>query len=233
MQAQDIQPSRLEGAKNLVLQMIESLRGDDVALVGFAGAAQVLCPLTQDIEAFELMLDGLEPAPHDAQGTDIRKALAEALVAFGVEQEQDRGRRMLVMLSDGESHGSEWKDVSEKLKEAGVTVFAVGVASLGGAPIPLLDEKGGVAGWKKDRTGQVVQSRLTESGMQRLAQETKGLYFRWARQEQAAEALGRMERFRHNVMTRRMKVRHKDRFQYPLALATILLLLFLGVSERK
>ena len=232
MQAQDIQPSRLDGARNLILQMLKSLQGDDVALVGFAGSAQVLCPLTQDVEAFELMLDGVAPAPHDAQGTDMGKALSEALVAFGDGEGQNRGRRMLVLLSDGEDHGDDWKEMMGKIKAAGVTVFAVGIASPGGAPIPLLDGQGAVTGWKKDRTGQVVQSRLDERGMQNLARETEGLYFRRSRQEQAAEALNRMDGFRRNVMTRRMKVRRKDRFQYPLALATMLLLLYLGVSDR-
>jgi len=219
MTAADIQPTRLERAKREVFDLLAMLKGDRVGLVAFAGTAFLQCPLTLDYDAFNLFLNALSPDYLPVGGTDITGALATALDSFDVKSASDKA---VILITDGENTGDgEPLKAAETLKKNKVKLFCIGVGSGDGVPIP---EPTG--GFKKDRSGQIVLSRLDENTLKKMAVVTDGTYVRSVAGDMDLDAIytdeirGKMEA--QTVSSGRKQV-WEDRFQWPLALAVLCL----------
>ncbi len=110
-----------------------------------------------------------------AQGT----AVAEALQTAGqMLRAADRGAktRAVLLLTDGEDHAGDVEAAAETLAEEGVRVFALGIGSKEGTPVPILDGEGRVEGYLRDRSGEPVVTRLEEAQLRRIAATTGGSY---------------------------------------------------------
>ncbi|MBK9649512.1 MAG: VWA domain-containing protein [Deltaproteobacteria bacterium] len=211
MLAEDVKPSRMERAKREVIDLLELLQSDRVGVVIFAAGAYPRVPLTTDYVALRRILEDTSPSMLRAQGSDLAAAMTESLKLFG----EDRGAdRAIVVISDGESHSGALDEVGATLKEAGVRVYALGVGTPDGAPIP--EAKGG---FKLDRSGQMVLSRLDESALSQLAAATGGATIRSvASASDTAQIVGelRASMVRQTEESRRQRV-WNERFQWPLA----------------
>jgi Ca-activated chloride channel family protein len=211
MRAEDVKPSRMERAKREVIDLLELLQSDRVGVVIFAAGAYPRVPLTTDYVALRRILEDTSPSMLRAQGSDLAAAMTESLKLFG----EDRGAdRAIVVISDGESHSGALDEVGATLKEAGVRVYALGVGTPDGAPIP--EAKGG---FKLDRSGQMVLSRLDESALSQLAAATGGATIRSvASASDTAQIVGelRASMVRQTEESRRQRV-WNERFQWPLA----------------
>ena len=221
MQAEDVAPSRLDRAKNEIKGLLSELRGDRVGLVLFAGDAFIQCPLTIDYSAVRLFLDVAEPSLIPTPGTDFSAAMRTAVEAFDVHGAMpDERTRVLLIVSDGENHVPEAEAVVERARRAGVTIFTAGVGETEGAPIPV--RQGARVAYKKDREGRVVTTRLEEDVLRSLAKN--GAYYRVARTSSSlpdlVDDLGRLERTAFGAETFE---EHEEKYQWPLALALLLL----------
>ena len=232
MQAEDVAPSRLERAKNEIKGLLGELRGDRVGLVLFAGDAFIQCPLTVDYSAVRLFLDVAEPSLIPTPGTDFGAAVRAAVEAFDVQGTEAAERtRALLIVSDGENHIAEAEAVAEEARRAGVVVFAAGVGETEGAPIPITQGAGRTT-YKRDRDGRVVATRLEEAALRSLAEN--GAYYRVARTSSSLPDLvgdlGRLERTAFGTETFE---EYEERYQWPLALALLLLGAERLVSHRR
>ena len=219
MTAADIQPTRLERAKREVFDLLAMLKGDRVGLVAFAGTAFLQCPLTLDYDAFNLFLNALSPDYLPVGGTDITGALTTALDSFDPKSASDKA---VILITDGENTGGgEPLKAVETLKENKIKLFCIGVGSSDGVPIP---EPAG--GFKKDRSGQIVLSRLDENILKKMAIVTGGTYVRSVAGDMDLDAIYTDEIRRtmeaETVSSGRKQV-WEDRFQWPLALALLCL----------
>ena len=175
MLARDVLPSRLDRAKLELSTLFDRLQGDRVGLVAFAGEAFVQCPLTSDYGAAKLFLRAIDPEAMPSQGT----ALAAALdTAAGMFKAADHGAKtkVVLLLTDGEDHDGNVSAAAARLADDDVRVYALGIGSSTGTPIPLLDRNGKVAGYRKDRDGNTVITRLDEGQLRDLAAETSGRF---------------------------------------------------------
>lgn len=225
MAAQDAPPDRLGLARHAAATLLRKLGGDRVALVTFAGSASLACPLTLDHDAARLFLDSLDVESVSMPGSAIGEALRVAVRAFGGGEAGGGGRhRAVVLFSDGEDHEGEIDDAIALLKQARVNVYAVGCGSARGAPIPLKDASGVISGYKKDKDGRVVTTRLEEATLEKLALETDGRYYRATPSEgeveEIARALAGMEAREFGTV---LRTRYEDRFQIPLGIALVAL----------
>ena len=219
MTAADIQPTRLERAKREVFDLLAMLKGDRVGLVAFAGTAFLQCPLTLDYDAFNLFLNSLSPDYLPVGGTDITGALATALDSFDPKSASDKA---VILITDGENTGGgEPLKAAETLKDNKIKLFCIGVGSSDGVPIPEPD-----GGFKKDRSGQIVLSRLDENTLKKMAVVTGGTYVRSVAGDMDLDAIYTDEIRRtmeaKTVSSGRKQV-WEDRFQWPLALALLCL----------
>ncbi|MBN2345041.1 MAG: VWA domain-containing protein [Candidatus Aminicenantes bacterium] len=230
MNAQDLPPSRLEAAKNLVSAVVDVLRTDRVSLVNFAAAAYVQCPPTLDHEAFKLLAQSSSLSPEEEQGTDFAKAFALGSRLLGGSRSS---QQVMILISDGEDQEGNWPEAVRELRKRQVTVFTVGVGAPGGAPIPILDGTGRTVGWKKDRQGNMVRSRLDEDTLARIAAECSGQYYRLGAVAGIPPLLGILRTYERQQLARRVQRRKIDRFAYPLLLAVLLLATEMALSDRR
>jgi len=122
----------------------------------------------------------------------------------------------------------------DRAKEAGVTIYAVGVGTPQGMPIPIRDEKGDIVEYRKDQEGQIVTSRLDERSLAKVATYTGGRYFRATTSEKEIEALcSDISGLEKKELESRMMRNFDEQFQYPLALAIFFLAADSWISEKR
>lgn len=179
MLAEDMRPNRLEAAKRAVAGLIDRLRGDRIGIVVFAGSAFVQCPLTLDTKAARLLLDAVGPEIVPDPGSSLGAALERAAGAFpGGDKGDERRFKAVVLITDGEDTAGDPLPAARRAAEKGVRIFTVGVGTERGEPIPVRNPRGTVVGYKKDRGGEVVVSRLDEATLNRVAEIGGGRAFR-------------------------------------------------------
>ncbi|HKD39827.1 MAG TPA: VWA domain-containing protein [Myxococcaceae bacterium] len=213
MLARDVPPSRLERAKLELSSLLDELKGDRVAIVVFAGDAFIQCPLTSDYAAAKMFLRAVDPEQMQQGGTNIGGAL---LLAKQVLENADRGSkdRVVVLLSDGEDLSGEIGDAASVLHEAGIKVFAVGIGSESGEPIPIVNKNGEVTGYKKDSKGETVLTRLDRAALASLAQATDGEFFYQPSTVAVTDVARRIDKLQKSELESRLTVRYDERFQY-------------------
>ncbi len=228
MGAVDVPPSRLFVAKSLVRRMAREMPGNRVALVQAEGDGVVLAPLTLDGAVLDLLLDTIDPGSLPTPGTELATGLEMALRLFG----EGRGKhRALVILSDGEDHGGGLEAEITRLKEERVAVFAFGVGTPEGAPVPVPGTAGEV---KRQADGGVVVSRLNEEVLERLAVATGGSYLRaTSAAADPAPILRRIDRLEKRTIESQTLSTLEERFQWPLGFAVLALVLHLAVGPFK
>lgn len=174
MLARDIQPSRIERAKLAMQQMLNTMNGDRLGVVVFAGEAVTMLPLTDDQSAAQMVVESISPDVITYQGTDISTAIQQATAAF-VEEDKDRGKAIII-ISDGENHEEDALPAVQAAVDKGIIVCALGVGTTGGDKIPEYNSKGNLTGYKKDESGNEVVSKLNDQLLRDIAQNGRGVY---------------------------------------------------------
>lgn len=187
MLARDVSPNRIDRAKAELRRLLQELDGDRVGLVAFAGDT-IEFPMTVDYSAMQLFLKEIGPEDLPVGGTAIGRALIaskrliERSTLGDPTDPQVRPRaRVVLLLTDGEDHEGDPIAAAEELKEAGIKVYAVGVGSEAGEPIPTYSSDGTWTGHVRDPQGELVTSALTpenEAVLKQIAEITEGEYFR-------------------------------------------------------
>jgi len=229
MQAEDLKPNRMAHAKLILGQLIDKLAGSRIGIIAFAGQAYVECPLTSDSGAAKEALDAIDVGSVPIPGTVIGEAIRTALKGL---KAGEGGSRVLLLLTDGEDHHSDPVAAAKEAKKVGMKIFAIGIGSIQGEPIPILDEQGHRTGYKRDKKGEVVLSRLDEATLSQIAQETGGQYFRASDTGDEIDLLSHaLENLQQGDQKTRLFNRYENRFQWPLALGLLLLLISLAIPE--
>lgn len=224
MYARDVTPSRLERAKLELTTLLDSLKGDRVGLVVFAGDAFIQCPLTSDYAAAKLFLRAVDPETMPQGGTNIGAAL---LLSRQVLENADRGAkdRVVVLLSDGEDLDGEISEGVSALKDLGARVLTVGIGSDTGEPVPIINRSGEVAGYKKDENGVTVISRLDRAGLMRIAADTGGEFFTQPRGVAMGEVVKIIDTLQKSELESRLTMKYGEAYQPFLAIGLAFLVL--------
>ncbi len=213
--------TRLTAAKELAWDVVSAYPGDRVGLVVFGGSAFLQMPFTSDRASLRLFLDAASPDDLGDPATDVSAALLTAVSAF--EHEGEEGRRAVLLVSDGESGEGNLEAAIEALREEQLPVFAVGVGTTGGGPVPA-DSSEAPERYHRDHLGRVIVSRLEEDELKTLAAATGGAYARWDRGEEMGALVATIGRVQPRTLAARKTRELADRYQWPLALMVVLLL---------
>ena len=231
MMAEDIKPNRLEKAKLEIASFIDKLRGDRIGILTFAGDSFVQCPLTLDYSAAKMFLSVTEVGMMPRPGTAIGDAIKIAAKTFIKKQKK---HKVLVLLTDGEDHETDPIKAARDAKKEGVIIYTIGIGTKKGEPIPLMDESGKVTGYKKDKNGEVVLSRLDEDTLQKIALVTDGRYYHATSSEFELDKIyGEINKMQKKELSSRLFAQYEDRFQYFLGIALVLLCIEFAVGDRK
>ncbi len=231
MLTQDVKPNRLERAKLAVKDLIKKLEGDRLGLVAFAGSAVTVCPLTVDYGGFLLALDDLSPQTVSVGGTSLSLALEEAIRGF---QEISGSYRVVVVISDGEDMEGHLDQAIDLAKKNGIKVFCIGMGTPDGELVAISDDQGG-QDFLKDDQGRFVKSRLDENTLKKIALLTDGAYVRSAGAQTGLDHLYQthLSLMEKREIEARMRKQHIERFQFPLAVALVLLIVEAVLSRRR
>jgi Ca-activated chloride channel homolog len=225
MLAEDIKPNRMARALEQLRELALMLRGNNIGVIAFAGEPVVQCPLTSDYSMVLNMLDAVNVDTVPVQGTRIAATIDKALETF---QASGKGRKVLVLLTDGEDHAGKVEDAAKHAAEAGVVVYAIGIGGTEAQPIPLPE------GGYKEKDGAKVSTRLDFETLRDLALTTGGKAIR--ANERGDLEIEMITRDIHSLETANLKsnvvTSHVERFQWFLTPALILLVIEMVVGER-
>ena len=235
MLAKDEHPSRIKRAKAELELLLSELDGDRVGLVAFAGDAMAF-PMTVDYSAVRLFLRDLGPMDMPVGGTAIGKALiaSKRLIESsnehkGEETPSDPRSRVVLLLTDGEDHEGDPVAAARELSGAGIQVYAVGIGSGSGEPIPSYTADGTLTGHMKDSNGRLVMTSLSpenEETLREIASITGGKY---VRAEEGTVGVTQIRRELAQLQASERQARrvtvHENRFALALLPAFLLILL--------
>jgi Ca-activated chloride channel family protein len=231
MKAEDIKPSRLARAKYELSRFIDRLQGDRIGVVAFAGTSYLQCPLTLDYSAAKLFLDACDTGVIGTQGTAIADAIGTALESFNASEQK---HKVIIVISDGEDHEGDIEAMTQQAAKEGVVIYAVGIGSLTGTPIPLRNPVSGEIEFKKDRAGHVVTTALEEETMQQIAALTNGQYYNLSADGEAFQKVAReilsMEK---KTLRSHEYSDYQQRYQIFLVIGLILLVTEIFIPEKR
>lgn len=231
MLAQDVKPNRLARTKLAVQDLLKDLKGDRVGLIAFSGDAFMLCPLTIDYDGFLLSLNDLSINSVPRGGTNLEKALNVALSSY---QDVANKHKAVIVITDGDDLEGNPIKVAQKAHEEGVKIYTIGIGTKSGELIQIRNEKGQNE-FLKDQNGNFIKSRLNESLLQQIALTTEAFYIKSSGAQFGLEtiyqrALSKVEK-REFESSREKK--YFERFQIPLAISILLLVIDSCVTTRK
>ncbi len=228
MLATDIEPSRLEKAKQMVSKLMDKMENDRISLVLFAGYGYIKFPLTFDHVTAKMMVSIADPEniTLSSQGTNISDALDKSALAFGDETERFKS---IVLITDGETHDEEAEATIKKIADMGIMVNTVGIGSTEGAMI--LDSAGKS---KKDAEGQVIISKLNEQLLKDIANATHGIYVHLQSSDEAvATILSQYEHIEKKALGDKSQFIYQSFYSWMAIPMLILLILEIFFPDRK
>ena len=219
MWAKDVVPSRLALAQRFARKLVQALEGERIGLIFFAGNAFLQMPLSTD---YDFSLQSLQTASPDLiteQGTAIPAAIDLALESFATGT---GGGRMLILITDGESHDEEAVERAAAAADDGVVICTVGVGTLTGGPISIDGVTDGA--YKRDEQGQVITTRLNEALLAKIARAGGGATYNIGQGDRVITALRReVDRLQKRTVEVRSFTEFESYYQWLLLPAILLL----------
>ena len=229
MLAEDIAPSRLEKSKQIISKIIDKLGSDRVGIIIYAGNAYPLLPITTDHGAAKMFLQNANPDLVSSQGTAIKEALNLAKTYYNND---DQTNRFLIIISDGEDHQEETKQLAQNISNEGIKVYTIGVGSEKGAPIPM-KINGSLIGYKKYK-GETVLTKRNSELLKGVANVANGNYIDGNLTDKPVKAI---EEIISNAQKTEFETKqfsdYKDQFQWFLAIGLLFLILDVFLLDKK
>jgi Ca-activated chloride channel homolog len=230
MLTQDVRPSRIERAKLAIADFADRLPADRLGLIAFAGDAFLQCPLTLDHDAFQTAVRELDTDTIPRPGTDIAAAIDQAVDAL---HSQPNNMKFLILVTDGEDLEGRAVDAARNAAQAGLKIYTVGVGTPSGDMIPEQDSTG-AAGYHTDVNGQRVVSKLDEDTLRQIADATGGAYVELGQRGEGLDEIynryiAPLPKQNHEEKQEKIRI---ERFEWPLALATLFLMAEFMITER-
>ena len=229
MLAEDIAPNRLEKAKQIISKIIDKLGSDRVGIIIYAGNSYPLLPITTDHAAAKMFFQNASPDMVSSQGTAINEALNLAKTYYNNDEQTNR---FLIIISDGEDHQEETKQVAQNMSEEGVKVYTIGVGTEKGGPIPI-KVSGSLVGYKKHKGETVVTRRKTEV-LEDIANAAGGRYIDGNKTEKPVDFIENLiANAQKNEFETKQFSDYKDQFQWFIGIGIFFLLIDVFFLDKK
>jgi len=229
MLAEDIAPNRLEKAKQIISKIIDKLGSDRVGIIIYAGNSYPLLPITTDHAAAKMFLQNASPDLVSSQGTAINEALNLAKTYYNNDEQTNR---FLIIISDGEDHQEETKQVALNMAKEGVKVYTIGVGTEKGGPIPL---KAGssLIGYKKHK-GETVITKRNPKILETVANAAGGRYIDGNKTNIPVDFIEKLiANAQKNEFETKQFSDYKDQFQWFIGIGIFFLLIDILFLDKK
>ncbi|MFN8239525.1 MAG: VWA domain-containing protein [Bacteroidales bacterium] len=229
MLAKDIQPDRLERAKQAISRLVENLTDDKIGLIVFAGDAYTQIPVTTDYISARMFLSTIRPDLVPVQGTAIGSAIDLAMRSFSQGTEKSRA---IILITDGENHEDDAVAKAREAAAAGIVIYTIGIGSPEGVPISVGSDASNE--YLRDKDGNTVITRLDENVLKEIASVTNGKYIRASNSniglEQLYNDIGRLKK---KEIEGTVYTEYNDQFQIFCAAGILFLLIDFMIMEKK
>jgi Ca-activated chloride channel family protein len=231
MLVDDIAPDRLSRAKKIIEGILDNLEGDRVGFIPFSSSAYIQMPLTDDYKLARMFLEVIDTDMIGGGGTDIGTAIALADKSF---KEASGSDKVVIVLSDGEEHGSGTEQVIESLK-SGLKVYAIGIGTQEGGLVPVYDETGTQrVDYKKGPDGQYVVSKLNADKLKEAARSSGGAYYQsTVTGEEIGLLLKDISHLKRSTLQTEKIQRFRQIYQYFLGVGMLLFAVSWMLPERR
>ena len=225
MLAEDYTPNRLERAKLAISRLVDKLRDDRIGLIVFAGNSFVQLPITTDYVSAKMFRGSISTGSVPIQGTAIGEAINTSIRSFSAQSEKSRA---IIVITDGENHEDDPVAAAKQAAEMGIRVFAIGVGSPEGKPIPVDGEL------LRDRNGEIVVTRLEESVLEDIAKAGNGLYVRAGNSEFGLNPIiDDIRKMEDEMYSSIVFEEYDEQFMYFLAIALVFFVIELLIGDRR
>jgi len=229
MNAEDIQPSRLERAKRAIFQLVDKLTNDKVGLIVFAGQAYTQLPITTDYPSAKMFISSINTGIIPTQGTAIGAAINRSISSFSNQEDINRA---IIVITDGENHEDDAIASAKAAAEKGIKVYTVGMGLPKGAPIPV--PGGAKNDFMKDKDGNVVISKLNEQMLVDIATAGDGDFIPANNirkgMNDLVDLLSKLEK---SEIDAKIYSDYDSQFQYIAIIVFLLLIIEFMILERK
>ena len=230
MNANDIQPSRIEKVKFEIKKIVDEFSGDRIGIIMFSGEAFVQCPLTYDKNALNLFVETLNTGLVPNSGTDFGPPLELGLSKLQDENSGDNDfkSKIIILFSDGEDFGEDTDQSIEKIKENSLKLFSVGIGTDEGSKI--LDDFGN---FKKDNEGNDVITKLNSSSLRETADKTGGKYYEISKNKnEINQMITEIKNIKGGIIDQQTSNISENKYFYFLLIALVLVAIdFIFVSK--
>ncbi|HWR93711.1 MAG TPA: VWA domain-containing protein [Flavobacterium sp.] len=230
MLAEDIAPNRLEKTKQIVSQIINQLGSDRIGIVGYAGSAFPLLPITTDYGMAKMYLQNMNTDIVSSQGTSLDEAIKLATTYF---DKDSKTSKLLILISDGEDHSEGAESAAAEANKTGMKILTIGVGTEKGGPIPM-KQNGVVESFKRDNNNEVVITKLNQESLETIAKATKGGYVNGRNTKEVIDYIKKaLDNIQKTEFEATQMADFKSQFQWFLGIAFVLLYIDIFLLERK
>ncbi|ACU57928.1 vWA domain-containing protein [Chitinophaga pinensis] len=216
MLAQDLQPDRLEAAKRVAMNFVDSRISDRIGLVIFSGESFTQCPITTDHGVLKNQIAQVKSGMLQ-DGTAIGMGLATSVERLRTSKAKSK---VIILLTDGVNNTGLIDPLTalEIAKAFKIRVYTIGVGTIGKAPFPMTMPDGSIQ-------MQMQDVQLDEPLMKKISVETGGKYFRATSNKELENIYGEIDKLEKTKVEITSYKRFAEHFfaLAMLALACILL----------
>ena len=230
MLCEDIAPNRLEKSKQLVSQIMAGLADDRIGFIAYAGSAYPVLPITTDFNAAKMMLQSMNTDMLSSVGTSLVEAITLSSQYF---EKDNKTSKIMIMLTDGEDHGQGSESAADEAKKLGLKIITIGLGTENGGAIPL-KENGRLLGYKNDKQGNQVVTKLNIDILKKIGKSTNGGYVSGNNtKEVVAFVNNELNKIQKDEFASTQMTNYQAQFQWFLGAAFFLFLLDIFLLERK
>lgn len=216
MLAEDIEPNRIEAAKQVAADFVRGRRNDRIGLVVFAGEAFTQVPLTLDYDVVATVLGELQVGMIE-DGTAIGMGLATAVKRL---RDSDAESKVIVLLTDGRNNRGEIDPLTaaQMAQALGVKVYSIGAGTRGVARVPVDDPMFG-------RRYASMRVDIDEPTLEQTAAVTGGQYYRATDRASLENIYREIDELETTEIEVQHFTRYGELFHFPLIAGLVLVVL--------
>ena len=230
MLCEDIAPNRLEKSKQIVSQIMAKLGDDRVGIIAYAGSAYPVLPITTDFNSAKMMLQSMNTDMLSSVGTSLVEAINLSKTFF---EKENKTSKLMIMITDGEDHSESADDIADIAKKLDLKIITIGLGTENGGAIPL-KENGRLLGYKNDKQGNQVVTKMNSEILKKIAKSTSGGYIEGKNTKEVVEFVdNELNKIQKTAFASTQMTNYQAQFQWFLGTAFFLLLLDMFFLERK
>jgi Ca-activated chloride channel family protein len=215
MLAQDLKPNRLEAAKDVALNFIESRPNDRIGLVIFSGESFTQCPLTTDHSVLKNLFKDIKIGMIN-NGTAIGDGLANAINRVRNSKAKSK---VVILMTDGENNAGNIGPITaaEAARPFGVRIYTIGVGTRGMAYSPVALYPNGQYAY------EYVKCDIDEVSLKKVSSISGGNYFRATDKKSLEKIYSQIDKLEKTFVEEKQYT-HKSELFWPLAVFAFLVL---------